>query len=125
VAAEWEPGGVVIWESCRAGVSSTQGAGSLAGWWVWLSCTRMALEPAGQGSSPSTWSWSQAGPDGWGGGVVIPCVAGAQKGLKGSGLRGRGGYPGELWDQLQAGVRHRLVAGIPVVVGLGPRSRYG
>jgi hypothetical protein len=48
--------------------------------------------------------------------LVIPQVAEAQQGLKGSGLGGRSGYPSELWDQLQAGVRRRLVAGIPVVV---------
>jgi hypothetical protein len=32
VVAEWEPGGVVIWEACRAGAGSTQGLGFLAGW---------------------------------------------------------------------------------------------
>jgi hypothetical protein len=34
---------------------------------------------------------------------VVPCVAGAQQGLKGSGLRGRVGYPGELWDRSRLG----------------------
>jgi hypothetical protein len=72
--------------------------------------------PSKAGLRFSTRSWSQAGPDGWGGGLVLPRVAGAQQGLKGSGLGGRGRYPGELWDRLQAGVHHRLVAGIPVVV---------
>jgi hypothetical protein len=53
-------------------------------------------------------------------------MAGAQQGLKGSGVRGRDRYPGELWDQLQAGVWRRLVAGILVVVGLAawPRGGY-
>jgi hypothetical protein len=61
--------------------------------------------------------------------LVIPCMAGAQQGLKGSGLRGRGGYPCKLWDQLQDEVQHRLVrlmAGILVVIGPAaqPRDMY-
>jgi hypothetical protein len=44
-------------------------------------------------------------------------MAGTQQGLKVSGLWGRGVYPGELWDWLQAGVWHRLIAGIPMVMG--------
>jgi hypothetical protein len=44
------------------------------------------LSQARQGSIHSTWSWSQAGPDGRGGGLFVPRVAGAQQGLKGSGL---------------------------------------
>jgi hypothetical protein len=64
--------------------------------------------------------------DGRGGGLVIPCMAGVQQGLKGSGLGGRGGYPGKLWDRLQAGVLCRLVVRILVVVVLRaqPRGRY-
>jgi hypothetical protein len=29
VVAEWEPGGAVIWEACRAGARSARGAGFL------------------------------------------------------------------------------------------------
>jgi hypothetical protein len=58
--------------------------------------------------------------------LVIPCIAGAQQGLKSSGFGGRDRYPSELCDRLQAGVWRRLVAGIPVVMGLvaQPRGRY-
>jgi hypothetical protein len=61
-----------------------------------------------------------------GGGPVVPCIAGAQQGLKGSGLVGEGWYPGYLWDQLQAGVWRGLVVGILVVVDLVVqlRGRY-
>jgi hypothetical protein len=83
---EQESSGAVIWETCGAGVSSAQGVGFLAGWWVQLSHTSMVPVPAGQGSSHSTWSWNQAGPDGRGEGPVVPHVTGAQQGLKGSGL---------------------------------------
>jgi hypothetical protein len=57
--------------------------------------------------------------------LVIPCVAGAQQGLKGSGFGERGGYSSELWDQLQARVQPRLVVGIPVVVGIVAHPRRG
>jgi hypothetical protein len=72
-------------------------------------------------SSCSTQSWSPARLDGRGcprrRGLVIPQVAGAQQGLKGGGPgAGAGMYPGELWDQLLAGVRCGQVAGIPVVL---------
>jgi hypothetical protein len=125
-AAKWEPGGAVIWEASRAGAGSARGVGFLASWWMRLSHTRIIPVPEGQGSSHSTWSWSQAGPDGWGGDPVIPCMAGAQQGLMGSGLRGRSGYPSKLWDGFQAVGWHRLVARIPVVVDLAawPRGRY-
>jgi hypothetical protein len=91
VAAEQEPGGVVIWEACRAGAGSAQGEGFLAGWWVWLSHTRMVPVPAGWGSSCSTWSWSQAGPDGWGGLGPAPGWGLAQIG---GGDSGGCGFPG-------------------------------
>jgi hypothetical protein len=56
-------------------------------------------------------------------GLVVPHVAGAQQGLKGCGL---GWYPGELWDWLQAGIQHRWVLEIPVVMdpAAWPRSGY-
>jgi hypothetical protein len=42
------------------------------------------------------------------------------------GSGGRGGYPGDLWDRLQAGVQRRLVVGILVVVdpAAWPKGRY-
>jgi hypothetical protein len=81
-----------------------------------LSHARLVPVPEGRGSSYSTWSWSLAGPDGWveseGNGLVIPCIAGAQQGLKPAGLREGGWYPGELWDWLQSEVQRRWVVGI-------------
>jgi hypothetical protein len=56
-----------------------------------------------------------------GGSLVIPHIAGAQQGLKGGGLGW--GCPGELWDQLWAGVLHVQVAGILVVVDLAAQQR--
>jgi hypothetical protein len=61
----WEPGGAVIWEDCKAGVSSALKAGFLAGWWMQLFCARLVPVPVGWGSSHSTWSCSQARPAGW------------------------------------------------------------
>jgi hypothetical protein len=60
-------------------------------------------------------------------GLVISLLAGAQQGLKGGRLRrGQGGYPGELWDWLCAGVWCRRMAGILVVVdpAAWPRGGY-
>jgi hypothetical protein len=66
VAAEWEPGEAVIREACRAGASSAQGVGFLAGWWMGLSCARPVPVPVGRSSSCCSQSWSRAGPDGLG-----------------------------------------------------------
>jgi hypothetical protein len=81
---------VVIWEACRAGAGSAQGAEFLVGWWMQLSQARLVPVSAGQSSSRSTQSWSLSGPDGQGsprgGGLIIPYVAGAQHGLKDGGL---------------------------------------
>jgi hypothetical protein len=86
---------------------------------MWLCCTRLVPIPVGWGSCHSTRSWSQEG------GLVIPCVAEAQQGLKGSGLWGGGCYPGLLWDQFWAGVWHGPVVGILVVdLAVWPRGRY-
>jgi hypothetical protein len=68
------------------GSAPPEGQGS---WWAG-GCGCLSPRLVGRGSSPSTRSWSPAGPDGQGslrgGDPVVPCVAGAQQGLKGGGL---------------------------------------
>jgi hypothetical protein len=92
------------------------------GWWKRLSHTRLVPAPVGRGSSHSTWSWSPAGPCGQESSCPM-CSWGSAR-PEGQWARG-GGYPGELWDQLWAGVQCRWVAGIPVVMDLAAWLRVG
>jgi hypothetical protein len=67
----------------------------------------------------ASWAWETQGVV-----VRLSRVAGVQQGLKGGELGGGGWYPGKLWVWLQAGVWHRLVVGIPVVMDRAPRGRH-
>jgi hypothetical protein len=89
--AKQEPGGVVIWEACRAGADSAGGAGFLAGWCL-----------SQRGGAPvfphkaQAWQGLIGGGIPRGGAPVIPRIAGAQQGPKGGGLEGDGSWLGSL-----------------------------